>query len=142
MMFASVGVPEIPAGGSFCRRLKSRIRRFRAGVLIVVCVRKQPAMSGVGREVVGTDEYSGSQTKTLSVTRTSGTSPGRGHVRVLPVRCVGNRGDETKHVSTAETGCPKSFAVPAGSQVRHKARAPTPWARRRVDVADAVCGQK
>ena len=32
MMLLSVGVPEIPAGGSFCSRLKSLMRRFRAGV--------------------------------------------------------------------------------------------------------------
>jgi len=32
MMFDSVGAPEIPVGGSDCRRLKSRTRRFRAGV--------------------------------------------------------------------------------------------------------------
>jgi hypothetical protein len=29
-----VGVPLMPAGGSFWSRLKSRIRRLRAGVLI------------------------------------------------------------------------------------------------------------
>lgn len=34
MMLASVGVPLMPAGGSFCSLLKSRMRRLRAGVLM------------------------------------------------------------------------------------------------------------
>jgi len=32
MMLLSCGAPLIPAGGSCCRRLKSRISRFLAGV--------------------------------------------------------------------------------------------------------------
>jgi hypothetical protein len=32
MMLLSCGAPLIPAGGSFCRRLKSRMRRFLDGV--------------------------------------------------------------------------------------------------------------
>ena len=34
MMLDSVGVPLMPAGGSFCSLLKSRMRRLRAGVLM------------------------------------------------------------------------------------------------------------
>ena len=34
MMLASVGVPLMPAGGSFCNLLKSSMRRLRAGVLM------------------------------------------------------------------------------------------------------------
>jgi hypothetical protein len=34
MMLSTAGAPLIPVGGSFCSRLKSRIRRRLAGVVI------------------------------------------------------------------------------------------------------------
>jgi hypothetical protein len=42
MMLLSCGAPLIPAGGSCCSRLKSRISRFLAGVDIPAAAARKP----------------------------------------------------------------------------------------------------
>jgi hypothetical protein len=51
MMFDSLGVPLIPAGGSVCKRLKSRIRRFLAGVLIAFAESNQKEFANANQIV-------------------------------------------------------------------------------------------
>ena len=53
MMLLSCGAPLIPAGGSCCRRLKSRISRFLAGVDISYAAARRPQTLARVRSISG-----------------------------------------------------------------------------------------